>query len=100
MPANRPNAASWCCAPKPELLSTFPGFDPFGVQEHLDCPCSSPCNAKPLDTIDPHGVAVLWLQGNLPLPPDPAYLGQAFAQLGAGFVNIAVRSAEHFPALP
>lgn len=47
-----------------------------------------------------HGVAVLWLQGNLPFPPDPAYVGQAFAQLGAGFVNIAVRSAEHFPALP
>jgi AcrR family transcriptional regulator len=47
-----------------------------------------------------HGVAVLWLQGNLPFPPDPVYVGQAFAQLGSGFVNIAVRSAEHFPTQP
>jgi len=43
-----------------------------------------------------HGVAVLWLQGNLPFPPDPAYVSRAFAQLGEGFVNVAVRSAEHF----
>ena len=44
-----------------------------------------------------HGVAVLWLQGNLPFPSDAAYVSQVFAQLGAGFVNVAVRSAEHFP---
>jgi AcrR family transcriptional regulator len=42
-----------------------------------------------------HGVAVLWLQGNLPFPPDSAYVGQVFAQLSEAFLNIAVRSAPH-----
>jgi AcrR family transcriptional regulator len=45
-----------------------------------------------------HGVAVLWLQGNLPFPARADYVSQVFAQLGAGFVNVAVRSAEHFPS--
>jgi AcrR family transcriptional regulator len=44
-----------------------------------------------------HGLAVLWLQGNLPFPRDPEYVPNAFAQLGEGFVNVASRSAEHFP---
>jgi Tetracyclin repressor-like, C-terminal domain len=42
-----------------------------------------------------HGVAVLWLQGNLPFPPDPTYVGPVFAQLAGAFLNIAVRSAPH-----
>jgi AcrR family transcriptional regulator len=46
-----------------------------------------------------HGVAVLWLQGNLPFAADPSNVQQVFAQLGEGFLNIAVKSAEHFPNL-
>jgi AcrR family transcriptional regulator len=44
-----------------------------------------------------HGVAVLWLQGNLPYPTDAACVPDVFAQLGAGLQTVAVASAAHLP---
>jgi AcrR family transcriptional regulator len=44
-----------------------------------------------------HGVAVLWLQGNLPYPTDARYVPEVFAQLGAGLRTVAVASAAHLP---
>jgi AcrR family transcriptional regulator len=45
-----------------------------------------------------HGVAVLWLQGNLPFPLDAARVPDVFAQLGAGLRTVAIASAAHLPA--
>jgi hypothetical protein len=45
-----------------------------------------------------HGVAVLWLQGNLPFPLDAACVPDVFAQLGAGLRTVVVASAEHLPS--
>jgi Tetracyclin repressor-like, C-terminal domain len=42
-----------------------------------------------------HGVAVLWLGGNLPFPPDSALVKEVFAQLATGFLSIAMKSVEH-----
>ena len=47
-----------------------------------------------------HGVAVLWLQGNLPFPLDAACVPDVFAQLGAGLRTVVVASANHLPARP
>ena len=44
-----------------------------------------------------HGVAVLWLQGNLPYPADAECVPEVFAQLGAGLRTVAVASAAHLP---
>jgi AcrR family transcriptional regulator len=45
-----------------------------------------------------HGVAVLWLQGNLPFPLDAARVPDVFAQLGAGLRTVAIASADHLPS--
>jgi AcrR family transcriptional regulator len=44
-----------------------------------------------------HGVAVLWLQGNLPYPPEAGCVPDVIAQLGAGLRTVAVASAAHLP---
>jgi AcrR family transcriptional regulator len=44
-----------------------------------------------------HGVAVLWLQGNLPYPPEVRCVPEVIAQLGAGLRTVAVASAAHLP---
>jgi AcrR family transcriptional regulator len=44
-----------------------------------------------------HGVAVLWLQGNLPYPADAGCVPAVIAQLGAGLRTVAVASAAHLP---
>jgi len=45
-----------------------------------------------------HGVAVLWLQGNLGFAADPSNVGRVFSQLSEGFLSVAVKSAGHFLA--
>jgi hypothetical protein len=42
-----------------------------------------------------HGVAVLWMQGNLPFPPDPRTIPDVIGQLGIGLRTVAVTSAAH-----
>jgi AcrR family transcriptional regulator len=42
-----------------------------------------------------HGVAVLWMQGNLPFPPDPRTIPDVIGQLGIGLRTVAVASAAH-----
>jgi AcrR family transcriptional regulator len=44
-----------------------------------------------------HGVAVLWLQGNLPYPAEAGCVPDVIAQLGAGLRTVAVASAAHLP---
>lgn len=44
-----------------------------------------------------HGMAVLWLQGNLPYPADAGCVPEVLAQLGAGLRTVAVASAAHLP---
>lgn len=44
-----------------------------------------------------HGMAVLWLQGNLPFGMDASLVGDAFSELGAGLRTVAVASAKHLP---
>jgi hypothetical protein len=44
-----------------------------------------------------HGVAVLWLQGNLPYPAEAGSVPEVIAQLGAGLRTVAVASAAHLP---
>jgi AcrR family transcriptional regulator len=46
-----------------------------------------------------HGVAVLWLQGNLPFPPDPQTIPGVIAQLGLGLRAVAVASAAHLAGI-
>jgi AcrR family transcriptional regulator len=42
-----------------------------------------------------HGIAVLWLQGNLPFPPDAGTVPEVVAQLGIGLRTVAVASTPH-----
>jgi AcrR family transcriptional regulator len=44
-----------------------------------------------------HGMAVLWLQGNLPFAMDAAVVPDAFAQLGSSLRTVALASAKHLP---
>ena len=47
-----------------------------------------------------HGMAVLWLQGNLPFPADSANVSSVFAQLGSGLRSVALLVVNHLPAPP
>jgi len=45
-----------------------------------------------------HGIAVLWLQGNLPSPPTPRRFPKVVAQLGIGLRTVAVASTTYLVA--
>lgn len=44
-----------------------------------------------------HGVAVLWLQGNLPYPAEVDQVDEVVARLGGGLRTVALASAPHLP---
>lgn len=45
-----------------------------------------------------HGMAVLWLQGNLPFPAEPGNVNAVFAQLSSGLRSVAASSLKHLPS--